>query len=179
MGRLNRRAWAPEDAAEYEAILAEVVDSSKDTATRLDLYEKKLHDAIQAQRYWARDIQRANERQGAAAEIKRYQDRNRRALVSYDGRLLSMPVFQGTVARSSTGAVVHQRELIEVCSWETVAEKRSDEIRMRQAYTDRIAYLDKLLSLRVLCPESASPKDAADRLGMSLDVYLGTSAEAA
>jgi hypothetical protein len=57
-------------------------------------------------------------------------------------------------------------------SWEQILDKRAAEVRMHQSSADRIAYYDRLLALRELCPESFSPHDAARRLGINLDEYL-------
>lgn len=171
---INRASWSPDERAEYESILRDVVNATSDTTQRLDLYAELLVDAVQAQRYWAIDVQRANARHGAAAEIKRYQDRQAtHALVSHDGRVLNLPAIQGTKVRTDAGDECHQRELIEVWTWAQIVEKRAEAIRARRVYADKIAHYDRLLVLREMCPGSVSPADAAERLGIVLEEFLG------
>lgn len=169
---INRRPWSPEEQDEYDAMIAEIVGSTTNTATRLDDFEQRLADAIQAQRFWARDVERACLRKGMAAEIKSFQDRRNRALVAHNGRVMSMPKAQGRTVRTESGEVAHDRALIEVWTWAQILDKRATDLRARRHYDDRIAYLDRLLALRELCPDSASPADAAIQLGIDLAGFL-------
>lgn len=171
----NRNAWAPAEREEYDELLAEVVAATTNTTKRLDLFEQLLNDALQAQRSWARDVERSGLRNGLAKEIKAYQDR-KRALVAYDGQLLNLPRVQGTVTRTSDGEVHHQRELIELWTWQQIADKRADALKTRQYYSEKVAHYDRLLALRDMCPESVTPTDAARRLGINLDEFLGVEA---
>lgn len=169
---VNRRPWLPEEQDEYDSMVSEIIAGTTNTAARLDDFESRLADAIQAQRYWARDVERACLRKGMAAEVKNFQDRRARALVAHDGRVMSMPKAQGRTVRTEAGEVAHDRALIEVWTWEQILDKRATDLRARRHYDDRIAYLDRLLALRELCPESASPADAATQLGIDLDDFL-------
>lgn len=167
----SRLAWDPNERVEYDALLAAVVAETSNTSTRLDRMERLVADAIQAHRPWARDIERTCARQGYAAELKRYQDRNR-ALVAYDGQVLNLPKVQSRATRGEDGAVYHQRELIELWPWGDVRSKRIEALTGRRTYDVHVAYYDRLLALQDLCPESTSALDAAERLGIELDEYL-------
>ncbi len=169
---LNRQAWDPIARDEYEDLLGCVAASSTNTSHRLDLFERLIADAAQAHRYWAREVERACTRHGYAKEIKAYQDRNRAMVATETGELLNLPSVQGRVARTDAGEVYHQRALIEVWPWEQILEKRSQAIRSRRVYTDKIAHYDKLLALRELVPDSLTPVDAARRLGITVNDYL-------
>lgn len=169
---IDRAAWSPDEQDEFENLLAEVVASSRDTTARLDHFDKALTDAIQAQRGWATDVARSCRREGLAREVKRYQDRQR-VSVSYDGRVLSVPAVQSRKVVGAEGAVTYQRELIELWTWEQVLDKRSEAIRSRGTYDEKVAHYDRLLALRELAPDSATPHEAADLLGIDLDSWLG------
>lgn len=173
---INRSAWSPEECNEYDDLLAQVVASTTNTTRRLDLMEELLEDAVQAHRPWAVEVERAARRHGFAGEIKRYQDRNRVLVAADSGRVLNAPRVQGTVARRDDGEVYHQRALIELWTWEQIANKRAEAIRAQRLYGDKVAHYDKLLALRDLCPDSSSPADAAKQLGISLDEWLGEAA---
>lgn len=56
---MSRFTWAPEERSEYDELLAEVVASGTETSHRLDVFESMLADAIQAGRFWARDVERS------------------------------------------------------------------------------------------------------------------------
>lgn len=170
--KTSRSAWGSDEREEYDTLLGEIVTATSSTSDRLDMFERKLNDAIQAQRPWARDIERSCVRNGMAKEIKGYQDRNR-AMVAYNGTVLNLPRVQGTVVRSESGEVHHQRELIELWSWDQIVEKRAEAIRGRRTYTSKIAHYDRLLALREMCPDAESPADAVRLLNLSLDDYLG------
>lgn len=175
--RINRTGWTPEEREQYDALLAEVVAGTTKTSDRLNHFERLLNDAIQAHRPWARDVERSCIRNGLAKEIKNYQDRNR-AMVSHDGQVLNLPRVQGTVTRDEDGAVYHQRELIELWSWQQIADKRVEALKGRRTYNQKIAHYDRLLALRDMCPDSATPAEAAEQLGLNLDEFLGLEAAA-
>lgn len=175
---INRNTWSTDERHEYDALLSVVIASSKATGERLNLFEKLLDDAVQAGRVWATDVDGSCRRDGLGDEIRRYQDRNR-AMVSYKGEVLNVPSIQSTKTRSASGDVVYQRELIELTTWEQIAEKRAEAIRSRRTYSDKIAHYDKLLALRDLCPESTTPADAAKRLGLTVDGWLSDGGEIA
>jgi hypothetical protein len=168
---INRNTWSPEERKEYDNVLARVVGCSKNTPDRLDLFERLLNDAIQAHRMWARDVERAIRRDGLGAEIRRYQDRNR-AMVSYNGEVLNLPRVQSTKVRKPTGEVVYQRELIELCTWDQLAEKRREALHSKATYSAKVAHYDKLLALHDLCPEAKTPAEAAAKLEITVDGWL-------
>jgi hypothetical protein len=168
---INRNAWSDVAKDEYESLLADICNETNDTSERLDLFEDKLTDAVQAHRQWALDVARACRRAGLAKEITRFEDRNR-ALVSFDGQLLSVPRTQSRKVMVA-GEVTYQRELITVWTWDEIAEKRAEVIKAVRAYTVKVQQYDRLLALRVLAPEAGSPAEAAEQLGLDIDEYLG------
>lgn len=172
---IDRAAWSPEERAEFEALLTEVCDASRDTAGRLNLMEELIQDAIQAHRPWATEVARSARREGYAREIKRHQDRQR-ALVAYDGRVLSMPAVQARKVLDADGEVSYQRELIELWTWAELRAKRKEAIRAAKTYTDKVAHYDRLLFLAELAPEAGTPSEAAKALGLNLEEWLGRAA---
>ncbi|MFY1686407.1 hypothetical protein [Plantactinospora sp. WMMB782] len=175
---IDRASWSPEDREEFEQMLAEICGRTTDSAERIDLAEALLNDAVQGQRFWARQVERACLRDGLGAEIRRYEDRNR-VMFAHDGRVLSMPAKQARRVQVDDGRTVFQRELIELWPWAQIEDKRAEAIRARRTYDDKVAHYDRLLALRVLCPDSASPDEAARQLGIDLQTYLARPAEAA
>lgn len=172
---IDRAAWSPEERDEYEALLGEIVAETPDTRERLDLFEHKLLDAVQAQRPWANEVDRACRRFGMGKEISRFESRNR-ALVAHDGQVLSLPAVQARKVTTSSGEVTYQRELIEVWTWEELAAKRTEALTSAQTYTAKVAHYDRLLALRALAPGAATPADAARMAGVDLDDWLARAA---
>lgn len=172
---IDRAAWSPEERDEFEEMLAVVVASSSDTTDRLDLAERLLNDAVQAHRPWATEVQRSALREGLAREVKRHQDRER-VPVAYDGRVLSLPAVQARRVVSSAGAVSYQRELIELWSWAELHAKRGEAIQASKTYDEKVAHYDRLLMLQVLAPDSTTPAEAADQLGVKIADWLGRAA---
>lgn len=170
---INRALWSPQEREEYDDLLAEICNTTPDTSERLDIFEDKLTDAVQAHRQWALDVARSCRRFGLGKEISRFEDRNR-ALISFDGQLLSVPRTQSRKVVVA-GEVTYQRELITVWTWDEIAEKRQEVIKAARAYTVKVQQYDRLLALRVLAPEAKSPAEAAEHLGLDLDEYLGKS----
>lgn len=168
---INRNKWSQDDRDEFDELLADVIAQTRFTSERLDLMESGIADAIQAGRIWASEVETAAARQGYASEIKRFQDRNR-ALVSHDGQVLNVPRVQSRVVRTDSGESYHQRELIELWSWQQIEEKRREALTGRRTYNEKIGHYDRLLALRTMCPDAANPADAAKRLGIALDDWL-------
>lgn len=175
MSHINRAAWSPEERQEFEQLLGEVIGASRETAARLDLMDELVNDAIQAHRPWASEVARSARREGYAREIKRHQDRER-ALVAYDGRVLSVPAVQARKVIDDDGSISYQRELIEVWTWEELREKRKEAVKAATTYTEKIAHYDRLLMLAELAPASSTPAEAAEALGVDLDEWLGRAA---
>lgn len=174
MRAIDRNAWSPEERDEYEELLAEVCNATTDTRERLDLFEEKLADAQQAHRPWAFSVARQCQRFGLGKEITRFQDRNR-ALVSFEGRLLSLPMVQSRRVEVA-GEMTHQRELIVLWSWAELRDKRAEAIRSSETYTAKVGHYDRLLALEEKAPGAATPAEAADQLGLDIDEYLGAAA---
>lgn len=172
---IDRAGWSPEERDEYEALLGEIVEESRDSRERLDLFEHKLLDAIQAHRPWASEVERACRRFGMGKEISRFEARDR-ALVSYDGRVLNLPAKQARKVIDTEGSVSYQRELIELWPWDDIAAKRTEALMAQRTYSDKVAHYDRLLALRVMAPDSKTPREAAESLGLDLDEFLGKAA---
>lgn len=172
---IDRAAWTAEERDEYEDLIAEVVNATTDSSERLDLFDAKLLDAVLAQRPWATDVARASRRYGLAKEIARFEARNR-ALVSHDGKLLSLPAVQARKVTTSAGEVTYQRELITVWTWDQIRAKRVEVLTAQSTYSAKLSHYDRLLALRDKAPDTASPAEAAAALGVDLDEWLGSAA---
>lgn len=172
---IDRSTWSAQERDEYESLIAEVVNATTNTTDRLDLFDGKLLDAIQAHRAWAIDVAKSCRRYGLAKEITRFEARNR-TLVSHDGKLLSLPRVQARRVTTASGELTYQRELIEAWTWEQLRAKRTEALQSQDTYSAKVSHYDRLLALREKAPDTASPAEAATALGLDLDEWLGTSA---
>ena len=172
---INRAAWSPEERAEYDELLAEVVAATTRTDERLDLMDRKIIDAVQAHRPWASEVLLAARRSGFSKEIRNYQNQQR-VPVAYDGRVLSVPAVQARRVVDESGAVAYQRGLIDYWTWEELKAKRAEAVQAATTYTEKIAHYDRLLMLGELAPGSATPAEAAAALGVDLADWLGRAA---
>jgi hypothetical protein len=172
---IDRALWTPQERDEYDDVIAEIVNATTDTRERLDLFDDKLADAIQAHRTWAIDVARSCRRAGLAKEISRFEARNR-ALVSHDGKLLSLPKVQARRVVTPTGEPAYQRELIEIWTWDQIRAKRAEALQQQDTYSAKLAHYDRLLALQDKAPDTASPSAAAATLGIDLDEWLGAAA---
>ncbi len=172
---INRAAWSPEERAEFDELLAEVIAASTSTAERLALMDAKVLDAVQAHRPWATEFIMAARREGYAREISRHQGRQR-VTVAYDGRVLSVPAVQARRVVDESGVTGYQRELIELWTWDELREKRREAVKASTTYTEKVAHYDRLLMLGELAPGSETPAEAAAALGVDLGEWLGRAA---
>lgn len=172
---IDRAGWPPAERDEYETVLAEVVDTTSVAAERIDALEVRLADAIQAHRPWANEVERACRRFGLGKEITRFEDRSR-AMVSYDGQVMNLPAKQSRRVVAANGGVAHQRELIELWSWDEIAAKRAESLHARRTYDAKVAHLDRLLALREMAPAASTPDEAARLAGIDIETWLAVAA---
>lgn len=172
---MNFKTWGPEERAEYDAMLDEIISSASDTGERADLMEAKMRDAIQAQRFWANDAEYHACRVGYIAQIKSYLKRTR-VMFSYDGSIISRPRFVGARAKTESGEVFYTQALIETLTFDELREKRLDYLRQIRAYDENLALVDRLLALADMCPKASTPNDALKLLNLTVEDYLGEAA---
>jgi len=170
---VRKVGWAPEWVAEYSEMMEEVVLSTPDSALRIAAFLSKLHDAVQAQRPWAFDLEADIRRRGAAGEVSSYaKSRVAPALISFDGRLLTKPAVAGFKRIRGDGQKWIAQELITVAPWEELRAKRSEHLTLEKTYGSNVALYDKLLALETMAPGSANPVQASKQLGIDLEEYL-------
>jgi hypothetical protein len=171
---MNDRTWSPQDRAEYDAMVASVVQTERTTEARVNLYEKLTADARQAHRFWAGEIDRDARRTGYREQIKRWMKRNR-VLVSFDGRMVSKPRVVGI--RQSQGEESYDvQALLDALTFDEIEAKRREYLRQVNVYTDNVALMDRLLALRDMAPTATTPAEACALLDLDFDEYLGVAA---
>lgn len=168
---MNRKAWDPQAVAEYDALLQRVIEQADGTGERVDLAEKLLHDAGQAHRYWAHEVEREARRIGIASLVKNYLKRTR-VLFATGNAKVEKPRVVGLQRVSDDGVTYAVQALYETATFDELREKRSEVLRQVKAYTDTAALIDRLLALADMYPDVGSVDEALSAHGMSLDEYL-------
>lgn len=170
---MKHASWSPEDNAEFDALMQAVVSEATGTGDRVEAMACKIADARQAHRYWAGDIEREALRTGYAAQIKDWLKRNR-VLFAWHGQMLSKPRVIGRRATSSEGTTSFEQALVEAFTFDDLRIKKREYLEQVRAYTENIALIDRLLALADLVPGATTPVQACERLGVTVESWLGT-----
>lgn len=170
---MNRSAWTPEERDEFDAIVAESVESSVNQAIRTNYFLARIRDAEQAQRFFAADVLHDAERRGAASILKAALKANTTVLVSHEGKVLTKPRMIGTQRRDLDGRTYSEQTLFDYMTWDELVAKRREYLRQIDSYDANVATVDKLLALRDLAPEAINPISAVQMLGTTLERWLG------
>lgn len=164
---------SPEEREEYAALLDDALNGSRQAdMAAIDRMERMVAQADRAGREWPALLYRQWYREGMRAALKEHAKAQSRALVSYQGRLVSKDTRRGVLRETDSGQRAFQQVLFDDMSW-----SEFDEWRSRNA--DQIAALEinevmaqKLDALRVLAPKSTGIGDACALLGTTVEAVL-------
>lgn len=166
----------PDARREYETLMNEVIAEAESTGERARLMQAKINDAIQAHREWAMDVERTAALDGYSAAIKVHLKRTRVVVNVGGDRPAIKPRTIGTKRQGQDGKVIDLQLPFEVLTFDQLRHKRREYITQVQAYTDNLAFADRLLALEEMAPGSTTPAEAARMLGVILDDYLAGAA---
>jgi hypothetical protein len=171
---MNRNAWSDEDKAEHDLICHESVQISPSTAGRTEAYLSRLRDAEQSHRYFALDCLQAAVHDGAAKQLKAWQDRQRqgRIAVRFDGKDISKRRIIGATAVDDEGNSFATQTLFDFMTREQLQEKVREYAINIEAFKTNLYTAVRLLELMDHAPGAATPAEAARVLGTSLEDYL-------
>lgn len=170
---MNRGGWSDDDRVEFEALIDEALHEPV-VADRRDVFLTGLDDAVKAHRFWALDINSEIRHDGADRILKREQDRRRpRVPVAANGAILGrMPRVVGRRERDEDGKVIHQRSAFDYLTWDELRDKIDEYSRNRRQLDVEVIALRRLLTLRDLVPGAATPAEACDQLGITVEEFL-------
>jgi len=168
--------WTNDERTEYSELLDGVLSEAETSRDRTALMVARVDDAIQAHRAWAREIAAEARQRGHASQWKSHA-KKARVLVSYSGEVLSKPRVIG-VKRQKSGQVIDQQALIEFLTFDELRAKRTAYVQQVKSYSESIALMDRLIALQEMsgASDAETPDQAAARLGLTLDDYLGQAA---
>lgn len=169
---MNERTWDEDDRAEYDAACREAWESGDSTRQRINSFLSMLHDAIQAHRPWAHEVEREALRRGAGSLLNRWNKAKNQIPVAYDGRVLSKPRSIGTRRTDESGDSYSTQTLFDFMDWSELAEKKREYLIQVKAYTANVAVIDRLLALHELVPTASNPADACKQLNTTVETWL-------
>lgn len=175
---MKKRSWSEEDVAEFEELVEEALAEDA-VARRRDVFLAGLDDAVQARRYWARDVMQEIRDSGADRILKRERGtRLPRVPVSgEDGTVIgTVPREFGVRRPDAAGREIHQRTLFDLMTWEELRRKRSDLRSQAESYELDADAVGRLLSLETQAPGAATPAEACKRLGTTVEAWLAEGA---
>lgn len=172
---MNRNAWSAEERVEYDVLCNEAWYCSRFTGPRTERYVELLRDAEQAWRYFAMDCLDNAVYRGAAAQLKAWRCRQRkgRIAVSYEGKVLATRRVIGSVIIDDDGTPMHTQGLFDYLTWEQLEVKAQEYVGNIRAFKLNLYAVLRLLELRDLAPGAHTPAEAAQRLGTTIEQFLG------
>ena len=173
---MNRSGWTPEEREEYDSICTESWGVSASTRGRVAAFLERIHDARQAHRFFAGEVDAEMRRVGAARLLNRWHKANAQVTVSFDGRVLNKPRVIGTVRSDAEGRSFATQALFDFMTWGEIEEKIQEYAKQVNAYRANIALCLRLLDLHDAVPAAATPAQAAEALGTSVEAWLGEQA---
>lgn len=173
---MTRHTWPSEDREDYDQLCHEAWQHSDSTRQRTEEFLRLLHDAGQAHRLFAHDMLREAEFRGASSILKEWHKRTHRVAVAYNGELLTKSRAVGTVKVAADGLSYATQTLFDMLTFEQLQAKIVEYRRQVAAYRENIHICERLLSLRDLAPEAATPAEACQRLGTTVDDFLAEAA---
>lgn len=173
---MNERNWTEDDREEYDAMCSQAWAAGPSTRARIDAFVSMLLDARQAHREWAFRVEDEALRRGASSLLTRWNKARNQVAVSYDGQVLSKPRAIGTERTDEAGNRYATQTLFDFMSWSELSEKKREYLTQIRAYSANVAVLDRLLALRELAPGAATPAEACDQLGTTVEAWLAEDA---
>lgn len=172
MARRFDATWSNTDREEHDALVSEVLSTHETNRDRADAYQAGVEGAVQAHRYWARDIERKVREDGYLRFWKTVTRRGTVEVVSR-GRSVRKP-RTWSVARVAEQAVLTTQDLtIEVFTREDIETKRHAALKMRKSYDDELQMWDMMLAFLDMA-EADDIATAEATNGLSLESFLAS-----
>lgn len=163
-----------EERAEFDALCSDAEQSATSTAERVEEFRRRIHDARQAHRFYASDVLDEAEVRGLASIFKGWQKRQRIPFVTPDGREVAKPRVIGVGQTDDEGRRYSTQTLFDLLTREEIEAKIAEYAAQVRAFRDNIAVCLRLLELLDAVPTAATPAEAAELLGTTVEAFLGT-----
>lgn len=166
--------WDDDERAEHDLVV-EMTWRENGNAARTDAFLDALHDAEQAHRQWAVDLLNACLRDGAWKYLKDSHRAMNPHKVDFGGQTRSVSRLAGVTRKSGERYINDYLPMADM-TWDELAAKEEEHKRTEHAARLNRWAVTRLLSLRDLAPDTATPREAARHLGLDLDDFLAASA---
>lgn len=130
--------------------------------------------AEQAGRPWASLVLDDAQLAGLVTQCRDRLQRRERAIVAFDGEMISKPARRSVRARRDTGETFSQQTLFRDATRQEISEMLEREQRQVRASQVTITLLRKLLELLDAVAGANTPGDAAKKLGVSVEEWLAS-----
>ena len=169
--------WSPEDNDEVDELFTRAIgEAGKPTGERVVDLLALLDDALNAQRPWAWELRRTLMYRGATATIRNECKARASVGVAYNGKIVTKPRMVGGSTITESGERASALKLWDDLSFDEIRSRIIEDRKVRAAYDVNIAIGSKLLGLEELVPGARTPGEACERLGITVDAYLGEEA---
>lgn len=172
---MSRHAWDQDDKDQYEEFMRSVVADASTTEDRVDLIEDRIVAEKASGAFWPEEVLREARRNGLRTEITKFIKRQR-VLFAVGTRVVEKPKTIAVTRIDHMGKRVTVQAMFELLPWDEISQKRTAYLVAERVYSDNVALMDRLLALRVLAPDAATPGDACRVLGLSIDEFLSPAA---
>jgi hypothetical protein len=171
---MSIKQLSPEERGEYAEMLDSALNGSRQAdQPAIDRMESFMAQADRTGRDWPSLLYRYWQREGIRSALKAHAKSQSRALVAYNGNLITKDTRRGVTRWNPTaGREVWQQVLFEDMTWEELDQYRKRNAEQIESLRINEVMAVKLDALRVLAPESVGVKDACEQLGTSIETVL-------
>lgn len=171
---MNIKNWTSNERLEHEELMDEICDETVDPGARAGLLRERVRDAVQANRFWASELEEHVELTGYRQYANRWAQKRKQVTLHRQGRA---PVTRSSVvgarADDGDGGIEYVQLDLADLTREQIEEGRRADLAMTRSYGDRIALRDAYLALLDLAPEASTPREAAAQIGTTVESWLG------
>lgn len=159
-----------DDQREWDELIAQIpLDTPVGDAARAlaDL----LHDAVQAQRPWAKERLRSAMLAGLSKTWTAHTKKQRADIPTKTG---TVKAIGGAKRRDAAGNLVHLQLPFDLMPFEELAQHRDMEATAGRSISENVRVQDRLLALREKVPTAKNAAEACEQLGLDpADVMAG------
>lgn len=167
-----KSTWDAEARAEFRDLMHDICNATPDTGQRRNALVDALPDLLQSHRYWPHDLERRMLHVGALDIVREFARAERTRPVMAPGVSATKSGVLSLKVKNDAGEMWNQLTIFEIATFEQIAAKRREYLKLARSYNENVAFLDRLLALHELAPDASNPLEACEELGISMDEYL-------
>jgi len=161
-----------QEKRELDELAQHVYNTKEKSGDRSEEFLRLLRMERDSGTDWARRVLLDCEQRGAAYILKAVMKEGRTVAVSHDGRLITKTAYLGVKRYDGEGKAYHTQALFQMMSRDELLAKRNVALTGKRAYDVILSQLDGCLALLDAVPGAATPQDAAEKLGTTVEQWL-------